>query len=366
MIKKYLCSIFLAAAVFLLPGIPTWAAQPAHTKAAGDSRIQSAPQAAATNKASGFYHKLSTGKSVRIAILGDSIADKTGADPSQTWDALLCDWLTEKYPSKITVDNYAIGGTTSYTGYYQCETSMRTAIKKSGSYDLVIICYGQNDAAENFSLYYEGMLRSAKKQNPSCQFITILESSQQVYTEKMLEIIRLSGLYGADVADTISAFFASGFSYQQLTPDGTHPNAEGHRIYFEAIRSIIESNIANGKAVPVLPAASSLYMTLFEDFSFTPLSEYKIADGQYVFTTAAPMLGIVFRKYPGGSDIRLDFSTGEAWADTGNTAIQKEWTTAAPIGLVVAPGTTITLSDTDGTIEKTVAGFISSGHLPEE
>lgn len=363
--------LLLAFTLLFFPCTPVSAA--GYTGPAEDDGIFAAPSAQSartfskTAAASDVYRRLKNGKPVRIAILGDSIADKTGvANPAQSWDSLLLDWLTDEYASSITLDNYAIGGTTSYTGYYQAETAMRAAVRAAGSYDLVIICYGQNDAPENFCLYYEAMLRSVKKQNRSCQLITILESSQQVYTEKMQEIIRLSGLYGADVADTISAFFASGFSYEALTPDGTHPNETGHQIYFEAVRNIIEANVAEGKKAAALPAASSPYMTLFENYSFIPLDKLRTADGQYILTTKTPSLGIVFKKCPGGSDIRLDFSTGEAWADTGDTSILKEWTTAAPIGLLIAPGTTITLTSESGNIEDTVIGFISSGYLPAE
>lgn len=320
----------------------------------------------ATAAAASFYQKLKKGRPVRIAVLGDSIADKTGVDPAQAWDALLYEWLQSEYNSKITLDNYAIGGTTSYTGYYESETAMRAAVKKSGAYDLVIICYGQNDAPENFTLYYEGLLRSVRTLNRSCQLITFLESSQQVYTEKMLEIIRLSGLYGADVADTISAFALSPLSYEQLAPDGTHPNAEGHKIYFDALCAIVQENVSGaGKAVG-LPAASSPYVTLFENFSFVPLEKCKTADGQYRFTAQKPALGIVYKSFPGASDIRLEFSSGEIWSNTGNTAILREWTTAAPVGLLVAPGTVITLADEAGGIEDTVLGFITSGYLPQQ
>lgn len=323
------------------------------------------PVRAEGTSARGFYQKLQNGRPVRIAILGDSIADKTGViDPAQSWDSLLFDWLDTEYASRITQDNYAIGGTISYTGYYQCETAMRAAIKKSGSYDLVIICYGQNDAPENFVLFYEGLLRTVKKLNPSCQLITILESSQQVYTEKMLEIIRLSGLYGADIADTISAFALSEFSYEQLCADDIHPNALGHGIYFDTVRSVIETNAAEGRKQTALPASSSPFTTLFENFTFIPLSKCKTPDGQYRLVTNAPSLGIVYKKFPGGGDIRLEFSSGEIWLDTGNTTILKEWTMAAPIGLLIEKGTVVTLDNESGTIEDTVIGFISSGYLP--
>lgn len=365
MTKKFLSGILFAAAVFLLPCLPAHAAsvQPSRAEAAIDTGKQSAAKPASASKSTNVYRKLQTGKAVRIAILGDSIAAKAGAEPDQTWDALLYRWLLDEYHEKITVDNYAIGGTNSYMGYYQCETALRAQVQQNGCYDLIVICYGQNDAPENFCLYYEAMLRSAKKQNPSCQFITFLESSQHTYTSKMQEIIRLSELYGADIADTISAFAASGLTYEELAPDGTHPNAAGHQIYFETIRSVIEANVDAPRQAPKLPAVSSPYMTLFEDFSFISIDQCRTADGQYVFTSTAPMFGILFCKYPGGGNIRLDFSTGEAWADTGNSPI--EWTAAVPIHLLVAPGTTVTLTGDADTLENTVIGFISSGHLPD-
>lgn len=356
------CTFLLAAVLWGLPVFSSHAAKPAQTPAAAPASAKQTSSSASDS----FYQKLKKGRSVRIAVLGDSIADKTGVEPSQSWDFLLYEWLSSEYSSKVTLDSYAIGGTTSYTGYYECETAMRAAVKKSGAYDLVIICYGQNDAPENFTLYYEGLLRSVRTLNRSCQLITILESSQQIYTEKMLEIIRLSGLYHADVADTISAFARSPLSYEQLTPDGTHPNAEGHRIYFEALCSIIEENMSGTGKPAGLPPASSPFVTLFENFSFIPLEKCRASDGQYRFTAQKPALGIVYKKFPGASDIRLEFSSGEVWADTGNTTILREWTTAAPVGLLVAPGTVITLIDEAGGIEDTVLGFITSGYLPQQ
>ncbi len=341
--KRFLYGIALLATLFLL--FPTAA------QAAGSGAVSA-------------YQKLNSGLPVRIAVLGDSIADKTGVEPNQSWNTLLFDWLHNEYPSRITMDSYAVGGTSSYTGYYQSETAMRQKIRKNGQYDLVIICYGQNDETANFGLYYEGMLRSVKRQNPSCQFITILESTQQIYTEKMLEILRLSEVYHADVADTISAFALSGIPFEQLTPDGTHPNAEGHWLYFETLRSVIENGVAQGKPVTGMPSATTPYVTLFENYSYIPLEKCKVDEGLYCLRPKTPTVGILFQKFPGGSDILLEFSTGELWADSGDTIIQKEWTVAAPVGLLVAPGTDITLQDDTGVIAETVAGFICSGHLP--
>lgn len=326
--------------------------------------LPSATTQAAARNTSSAYQKLNDGRPVRIAVLGDSIADRTGVEPNESWNTLLFDWLHNEYPSQITMESYAVGGTSSYTGYYQSETAMRKKIRKNGQYDLVIICYGQNDDTANFGLYYEGMLRSVKKQNPSCQFILILESTQQTYTDKMQEILRLAEVYHADVADTINAFALSGIPFEQLTPDGTHPNAAGHWLYFETIRDVIKNGVAQGKTVTGMPPATTPYVTLFENYSFVPLETCRNENGQYRFVPKSPAVGIVFQKFPGGSDILLEFSTGELWADSGDTVIEKNWTIAAPVGLLVAPGTTITLEDATGTVGETVSGFICSGYLP--
>lgn len=380
MIRKYISGILLAAIFFMLPCLPAHALQPAADVQGADATAsvpsadnappaqsadiaiaQDSGKAAVSSYRRNAYQRLRTGKSVRIAVLGDSIAAGAGAEAGEGWVPLLDSWLRERYPSRITLDNYGIGGTGSYTGYYLSETAMGDAVREKGPYDLVIICYGHNDAEGNFALCFEAMLRSVRRLNPSCQFITVLESSQRTYTPKMQELLRLSEWYGADVADTLSTYDASGLSYEELTLDDVHPNASGHRLYFETIKDIIEKNTAKGRKIPKTPAPSSPYMTLFEDFTFHPLDEFKTADGQYLIMPDSPTVGIVFKRFPGAGPIRLDFSTGEIWEENGNTDVPMEWLVALPVSYIVAPGTAITLTGQTETLEDTVLGFVFSG-----
>lgn len=345
----------LAMLIFFLPC--------AEVKAESGQKDVTAAQFAAKSVGSAdtAYQKLEKGKKVRVAVLGDSIGGGTGADDGHAWVSLLGSYLGERYGSRITLDNYSIGGTGTFTGYYQCENAMREEIEKTLPYDLVIICYGQNDRTESFYPVYEGLLRSVKKYNPDCQLITILESSQRAYTGKMHAIIRLSYLYGADVADTIKAFALSGLPYETLCSDGVHPNTAGHKLYFETVSEVIDTNVEIGKERMPFPEPSDACASLFENYSMVPLTDCVYLDGAYHYITDAPVLGVLFEHSPEKEKIVVRFDTGEEWKYSGKTDIAEEWTEATLIKMMVPAGTKIVLEDAGGQIAGTVKGFILTG-----
>lgn len=366
--KRLSCGFLISALIFCFFSTSVKAANPTISQADQPAQTISAVQDNQNAQAGpvpiSAYSRLKAGLPVRIAILGDSIGAGADTDPAHAWYALLSSWLTESYGSPITMDNYSIGGTTSLTGYFQSETVLRQNIQSNGCYDLIVICYGANDDPENFSLFYESMLRSVKTQNESCQIITFLESNLIGYSQKTDEICRLSKLYGADVADMIQTYENSGIPYEELSPDGTHPNTEGHYLYFETIRSIIEENAAKDKNIVPLPGASNKYTALFEDFTFIPLQDCLQEDGSYYFTTSLPALGIVYQKSPENGCIHLTLGTGANWEGSAYDPSPQPWMTTAPVGLVFPSGTAVSLNNTDGHIEDTVLGFFASGRIP--
>lgn len=122
--------------------------------------------------------------------------------------------------------------------------SMKMALNDDVDYDLAIICYGQNDSTDGFSTNYESIIRAIKSKYPDCSIISILESSQRTYTEKMTTIQSICEHYSIPVADTIAAFNDSGKAYDDLTGDGVHPNDAGQEIYFETVKTVIDDNVA--------------------------------------------------------------------------------------------------------------------------
>ena len=187
-----------------------------------------------------FYQKLADGFDANILIVGDSIGEGAGTETDgQQWFKQLQAYLQNVNKGKVSVTNVSMGGNASYAGY------VRTmALNDDVDYDLAIICYGQNDRSDGFSTYYESIIQAIKKKYPDCSIISILESSQREYTEKMTTIQSICDHYGIPVADTIVAFNNSGKSYDDLTKDGVHPNDAGQTIYYETVKAVIDENIA--------------------------------------------------------------------------------------------------------------------------
>lgn len=187
-----------------------------------------------------FYQKLADGFDVNVLIVGDSIGAGTGTETDgQQWYTQLQTYLRTVNKSKVSVTNVSMGGNASYAGY------VRTmALNDDVDYDLAIICYGQNDGADGFSTNYESIIRAIRSKYPDCSIISILESSQREYTEKMTTIQSICDHYGILIADTIEAFNNSGKAYDDLTGDGVHPNDAGQEIYFETVKAVIDDNVA--------------------------------------------------------------------------------------------------------------------------
>ena len=131
-----------------------------------------------------FYQKLTDRFDVNVLIVGDSIGAGVGTETEgQQWFKQLQTYLRTVNKSKVSVTNISMGGNASYAGY------VRTmSLNNDVDYDLAIICYGQNDGIDGFSTNYESILRAIRSKYPDCSIISILESSQRTYTEKMTTI----------------------------------------------------------------------------------------------------------------------------------------------------------------------------------
>ncbi len=195
-----------------------------------NARLKEAPK--------GFYQKLGRGQDVGILIVGDSIALGNGlSSTGQAWPELLKGYIEDKYHVACGLTNISMGGNTSYAGYVR-----EMLLKSDERFDLAIICYGENDGSDTLSLEYEAIIRGIRKRPDRCAIISVLESSQKKYTQKIRTIEEVAKHYDIPVADTIRAFSESGIPYEELTVDKKHPNESGHKLYFEALKEIIDAN----------------------------------------------------------------------------------------------------------------------------
>ena len=122
---------------------------------------------------------------------------------------------------------------------YQEEQEKQEALKQKEAEDSFY-----QKLADGFSTNYESIIRAIRSKYPDCSIISILESSQRTYTEKMTTIQSICEHYSIPVADTIAAFNNSGKAYDDLTSDGVHPNDAGQEIYFETVKKVIDDNVA--------------------------------------------------------------------------------------------------------------------------
>lgn len=259
---------------------------------------------------SSFYEKLDKGYDVNILIVGDSIGATSGAsDDAHRWTTLLRSYLTEQYGGTVTITNVSMGGNASYAGY------SRVMMLDDGiDYDLAIICYGQNDSTEGFSLYYESIIRAISGKYEKCSIISILESSQRSYTEKMVAIQEICEYYDIPVADTIAPFAED---YASYTGDGTHPNDAGQAIYAEVMEEVIDQGVYDLKDFPdydLEPMNEGV--TVFDNFRYIAADEFERTDDMTYTITGLSIEGVfgIDYSYQSGDNVTEIYVDGELFA----------------------------------------------------
>lgn len=253
-----------------------------------------------------FYEKLLKGEAVNILIDGDSIGDGAGAsDDSKKWESLLKADIEKEYGSPCSITNISMGGNGSYAGYVR-----GMLLDENEDFDLIILCYGQNDDHSVIACDYEVMLRSLIKRYPGSGFISILESSQKKYTAKIKTIQEIAAHYGTDTADTIAAFNNSGIPYEELTVDKKHPNDRGYELYAETVMDTIRMN--TGK-IPDYPPSDVQCLCdeviNYNNFRYYDVSEFVKADDQsYILSLSdntTAIIGIYREQIPGKGTISI-------------------------------------------------------------
>lgn len=201
-----------------------------------------------------FYQKMNSKKDValKFLILGDSIGQSSGTgDSKYFWFNQLSQKIKQKYNvSDIEINKITSGGATIFDGLINYLPASSINL-----YDLVFICFGQNDQAvttpNEFGSFYENLIRKAKQRNQTAEICTIIESS--IKDERFANVIKmLSEKYNTILIDTRIPFRESGKSNDQLTVDSIHPTNEGYTMYANQMFSEISDDIQKNKKVPTM------------------------------------------------------------------------------------------------------------------
>jgi acyl-CoA thioesterase I len=204
--------------------------------------------------------KLTNKQPLTIALLGDSISTGCNASgwakvaPFQLpYQDLLVRHLEAVYGSKVTLKNFAVGGTDTAWGL----ANIGKVIEAQP--DLAILAFGMNDAAGRPAASYQtnmqAMVDAVRKARPDAEVIlvaTMLGNKdwttlhQELFPQYRDALARLCGS-GIVLAD-LTSVWAELLKHKQdwdLTGNGVnHPNDFGHRVYAQVLASLLTPDAA--------------------------------------------------------------------------------------------------------------------------
>lgn len=201
-------------------------------------------------------------------------------------------------------------GATAFEGIYK----LQRAPEPMGI-DVIFIVFGENDRKymnpEDFTLFYEKLIRNAKEAHKDAEIITFIESplKQEPYADA---IKRISVHYGAKYLDMRIPFQKSGMLTEKLTADMVHPNGNGYRLYANAVFELIKKNIRAEAEIAGFPkplTQNDLFF-LAEKKTILTNNGFHLENGSYVskrtgdyleYEFHGPILGVnVIRSEMGG------------------------------------------------------------------
>lgn len=249
-----------------------------------------------------FYQKLADGFDVHILIVGDEISNGTGvSDVVSKWPFLLSTSLKNEYGVSVSYSNTTAKAGSSYSSY-----AMVKAMSEEVDYDLVILCNGEYDKEEDFGLYYEAALRAIRNKFKNASIISILESSQKEYTNKIKTIQSLAEHYGVSTADMVAPFAEN---YDKLVKaDQIHPNEEGQEIYNDTIMNVIAENVKenvgkNNEEIEIVNRG----VEIFDDFQWYKAGDFIREGNTFILKTYVKglVLGLDHTALPGLNSCKI-------------------------------------------------------------
>lgn len=234
------------------------------------------------------YEKIEAGSSFNYLIIGDSIGRGAGAESKNLrWYSQLEVLIKDFSGSRARRNMLVQSGATAFEGIYKLQKA-----PKFRDIDLIFIVFGENDRkymdSEQFTFFYEKLVRNAKERYPGSEIITIIESplKQEQFADA---IKRVSAHYGAKPLDMRIPFNQSGMLTEQLTTDTVHPNGKGYQLYATSMLELIKNNIEIDPEIASLPKPLTRDQTLY-------FYEKKNLSGSKGFVTEN---GINISKRPG-------------------------------------------------------------------
>jgi acyl-CoA thioesterase I len=202
-----------------------------------------------------ILQRLTEKKALKIALLGDSISTGCNASlwakvpPFQPpYQDLLVQNLAAAYGAKVSLDNFAVGGTDTTWGLANIGKVV------DATPDLVILAFGMNDSAgrpaQDYQANIRAMMDAVRKAKPDTEFILVatmlgnrdwITLHHELFPQYRDALAELCG-NGAALADMTSIWeeLLRRKNDWDLTGNGVnHPNDFGHRIYAQVLSALL-------------------------------------------------------------------------------------------------------------------------------
>ena len=209
-----------------------------------------------------FVEKVKTEKKARVKFYGDSITVGCNATGTQygsnvspftpNWITLVTKYLEERFDAKITAENHAVGGWSSFNGIDSFQEKCGDGLAET---DMLCIGFGANDlhtAPEVFDRNLTGMIDAYFAANPNGSVLlysTLLPNAgligwrvnQPLFEKVLLDVqARYERIGVAKVSTVFSTMEADGKPTRDwLANSVNHPNDFGVRVYAQTILSTL-------------------------------------------------------------------------------------------------------------------------------
>ncbi|MEN8904755.1 MAG: SGNH/GDSL hydrolase family protein [Clostridiales bacterium] len=198
-----------------------------------------------------LYNKLTENNQINILVIGDNIGKSYGSSSKKNqWVNKFSQYLTKTYKANVKTKYITSLNSTAFSSLV--DYSIENTPTKT---DLAIICLGSNDinqySAEQFSIFYENLIRKIKLENPNSEIITVLENSLEYSSKDSAKISQyvniiknLSMHYKTILLDAITVFNSSDIDPKELlTQNSIFPNDLGYLQYYNTIIDLFKNRL---------------------------------------------------------------------------------------------------------------------------
>ena len=240
-----------------------------------------------------FYQKIKENMDTYVAFFGNEAVRKKKND-STGWVRQFFETMDNRYTYARGI-NCGSSGTDALYGYVALNIS---ALRAYEYYDLAVVCYGAYDDPETFSVYYDGLLRSIKNQNPKCEIYCMIEADAKGYNENAETVKRICDLYGGICIDMNEYFNENNIDFD-TTLDGIVPNQYGNMEYLSAIFDVIDENLKNNRQVSSSTRVSFATTRSFDNANFVSVRNMKnTSSAIYEFSSSGKLAIFVYKIDP--------------------------------------------------------------------